>query len=127
MNTLLICLLIAVLLPYLSKIPVVMAMKELGGYDNNHPRAQQARLEGYGGRAVAAHQNSFESLIVFATAVLAALATNHLTVTIQYLAILHIITRIIYHVLYLNNLATYRTLTWSIGIISSISILVLCL
>ena len=66
MYTLILCLFIACLFPYFAKIPVAMAMKDQpGGYDNNHPRAQQAALTGFGARAVAAHQNSFESLIIF--------------------------------------------------------------
>ena len=65
MTILIVCLFIACLLPYLAKIPTAIAMKnQPGGYDNNHPRAQQAMLTGFGARAVAAHQNSFESLII---------------------------------------------------------------
>ena len=84
MYTLILCLLVACLLPYFSKIPVALAMKnQPGGYDNNHPRAQQAALAGLGARALAAHQNSFESLIVFSAAILTALATQHITPIIQ--------------------------------------------
>ena len=61
MQTILICLLIAMLLPYIAKVPVAMAMTKLGRYDNNHPRAQQAQLTGVGARVVAGHQNVFES------------------------------------------------------------------
>lgn len=32
-----------------------------GGYDNNHPRDQQAALVGWGKRANAAHNNTLES------------------------------------------------------------------
>ncbi|HHF7348431.1 TPA: MAPEG family protein [Legionella feeleii] len=78
MLTLTLCLFIACLLPYLAKIPVVIMMKrQPGGYDNKQPRAQQAALTGIGARAVAAHQNSFESLIIFSTAALTAIATHN--------------------------------------------------
>ena len=56
MNILIICLFIAMLLPYLAKMPVAVAMAKLGGYDNAHPRAQQAKLTGFGARALAGHQ-----------------------------------------------------------------------
>jgi uncharacterized MAPEG superfamily protein len=127
MNTLLICLLIAMLLPYLGKIPLAYAMHKTGRYDNNYPREQEASLKGFGARALAAHENSFESLIVFSAAVLAALATNHVTVSIQSLAILHIMARIVYPFMYWYDLATLRSLVWLVGIACSVAIVLLCL
>ncbi len=128
MYTLILCLFIACLLPYFSKIPLAIAMKnQPGGYDNNHPRAQQASLTGLGARAAAGHQNSFESLIVFSSAILTALATQHTSPTIQWLAILHLIVRCVYHVLYLINWSTLRSIIWGISLASSLSIIWLCL
>ncbi len=40
MTTLLICALLAVLMPYLAKAPLAIAMNKLNGYDNKHPREQ---------------------------------------------------------------------------------------
>lgn len=127
MNTLLICLFIAVILPYLTKIPVAIAMQKAGGYDNHYPRDQQAGLTGFGARAAAAHQNSFESLLIFSTAVLAALATQNQTDLINNMAMLHIAARLVYHVLYLLNMASLRSLVWSVGLVSSLIILGSCL
>ena len=128
MYTLILCLFIACLLPYISKIPTAIAMsKQPKGYDNNYPRAQQAVLTGFGARAVAAHQNSFESLIIFSTAVLTALATMHVTYNIQLLAIIYILSRVVYHLLYLLNWATLRSSIWAVGLIASLSIIWLCL
>ncbi|KTC85218.1 MAPEG family protein [Legionella brunensis] len=128
MYTLILCLFIACLFPYLSKIPVVVAMrKEPGGHDNNHPRIQQATLSGFGARAVAAHQNSFESLIIFSAAILTALVTHNITHTIQGLAIFYLLSRCVYHLLYLLNWATLRTTVWALGLIASLSIIWLCL
>ncbi len=45
--------------------PVAFAMNKLDGYDNKHPREQQSKLTGFGARALAAHQNCFESLPAF--------------------------------------------------------------
>lgn len=128
MTTLIVCLLITVVMPYLTKLPVGYAMqKSKGGYDNNHPRAQQARLEGFGARAVGAHQNCFESLAVFSTAALTAIATNHVTATIMNLAILYVLSRIVYIFLYLMNFATLRSTVWFVGFASCVSILWLCI
>lgn len=121
------CLFIAALLPYLAKLPMIYAIKQEGGYNNNYPRWQQANLKGFGARALAAHQNSFESLLIFSTAVLAALATGHVSRWVEMLAVIHIIARVIYHVLYLMNLATLRSLVWLVGLVCSLTILGSCI
>ncbi|MCX7115157.1 MAG: MAPEG family protein [Gammaproteobacteria bacterium] len=128
MYTLVLCLFIACLFPYLSKIPVAIAMKnQPGGYNNRTPRDQQAALTGFGARAVAAHQNSFESLLIFACAALTAIATQHDSETIQHLAILYLVSRVVYHVLYLIDRDVLRTLIWAVGLVSSLSMIYLCL
>lgn len=127
MNVLILCLFIAALLPYLAKIPVAFAMHQAGGYNNHYPREQQSSLTGFGARASAAHKNSFESLLIFAIAILTVLATQTESRFIEPLAITHIIARIAYHLVYLLNLATLRTTIWSIGTIASFVILGICL
>ena len=128
MSTLIVCLFIACLFPYLAKIPVAIAMKnQPEGYNNNLPRTQQAALTGFGARAAAAHQNSFESLIIFSAAILTALATQHITPNIEALAILYLVARFVYHLLYLINWATLRSTVWAVGLIASLSIIWLCI
>ena len=127
MDILIYCLLAAVLLPFVTKIPLAIAMHQLGGYDNKTPRAQQAKLDGFGARALAAHQNAFESLIVFAAAIATALATNHTDGLIQYLAIVHIIARVLYAILYWLNWDKMRSLVWAVGLFASFAIIWNCL
>ena len=128
MSVLILCLFIACLLPYLAKIPLAIAMKcRPGGYDNQHPRAQQAALTGFGARALAGHQNSFESLIIYSAAILIAVSTNHTGNPIQLLAVLYLVSRCVYHVFYLLNWSTLRSIIWSFGLLSSLSIILLCL
>jgi uncharacterized MAPEG superfamily protein len=127
MTVLLLCLFVMVLLPFLSKIPMAIAMSRLGGYDNNYPREQAAKLDGFGARAVGAHQNSFEALSIFATVVLAAMATNHTGFFIQILAVFYVVTRLVYHVLYLMNFASMRSLVWAIGYLCCLIILGTCI
>lgn len=121
------CLFIAALLPYIAKGPVAVAMNKLGGYDNNHPREQQSNLTGFGARALAAHQNAFESLIIFSTAVLVAIATKHIGETVQTLAMVHIGARVVYHVLYLMNIGTLRSVVWGVATVSSFAIIWQCI
>ena len=127
MTVLIFSLFAAALLPYIAKIPVAIAMNREGGYDNNHPRDQQAKLRGFGARALAAHQNSFESLIVFSSAILLAIATETVNDTIEILAITHIVARVIYHILYLINIGILRSLFWGAGIACSFIIMMQCI
>ena len=47
-------------------------MERLGAIDNKRPRQQNSPLQGAGARAVAAQNNAWEALIVFACAVFVA-------------------------------------------------------
>jgi len=127
MSLLIWTLLIAVLLPFLSKLPVAIAMHKLNGYDNNYPRNQQENLTGFGARALAAHKNSFESLIIFAPAILIAITTHNTGELIQQLAVSYIIARVLYHILYLLDFSTLRTLVWIVSLLSPIYIIWLCI
>ena len=127
MEVLVLCLFIAAVMPFIAKIPVATAMHKIGGYDNAHPRAQQSQLQGFGARALAAHQNAFESLIIFATAILCAIATQTTGEFIQQLAMVHVGSRIVYWILYLCNLSTLRSITWFVATSCSFVILYQCL
>lgn len=127
MSVLIWCLFLATLLPIVAKAPVAKAMNSLGRYDNNHPRSQQGKLEGFGARALAAHQNAFEALIMFAPAVLLAIATNKTGTIVQYLAITFIVARIAYNVLYLLDKSTLRSIVWFIGLLANFAIFWQCL
>ncbi|WP_068830728.1 MAPEG family protein [Pseudomonas sp. BMS12] len=116
------CLFFSAVLIFLAKVPVAKAMAEEGGgrYDNHHPRAQQARLTGFGARAVAAHQNSFEAFSLFAAGVLVAHVTQTQGALIDVLAVLFVIARVLYLVLYWADLAWQRSLVWVIGLVCSL-------
>ncbi|MHA7880493.1 MAG: MAPEG family protein [Saccharospirillum sp.] len=118
------CLLIAGLLVVLSKAPAMSIMsREPQGYDNHNPRAQQARLEGAGARAIAAHQNTLEAFPLFAAGVLVAqmFAPEHLLT--QSLAVLFILSRVVYIWLYVRDFSTVRSLVWSVGYLASLALL----
>ncbi|RHW77437.1 MAPEG family protein [Colwellia sp. RSH04] len=116
---------VALLLPYVAKVPVAWAMNKKGGYDNKHPRAQQSTLTGIGARALAAHQNAFESLIIFVPAVLLAITTNNDSTSMITLAVVHVIARVLYNILYLINLSTLRSLSWAVATVASFTMLFL--
>ncbi|WP_223569430.1 MAPEG family protein [Pseudomonas sp. BF-R-26] len=118
------CVFISALLIYVAKIPVAKAMNEQGGYDNHLPRQQQAQLTGFGARALAAHQNSFEAFILFAVGVLMAHTTQTAGWLIDTLAIIFVITRIIYLLCYWGDLAWQRSLVWFVGLVCSFLLMI---
>lgn len=110
-----ICLFGAFLLTILTKMPVAYAMNQKGGYDNKHPRDQQAQLTGWGKRALAAHQNMYESFAPFAVAILAAVVGKASMDTMTFLGTLYLIARVFYTILYIVNIHWARSLVWGVG------------
>jgi uncharacterized MAPEG superfamily protein len=109
-------LILATLLAYWPRAVAGQAMNAMpGGYDNRHPRDQQARLDGKGRRALAAHLNSMETLAVFGVAVLAA-AQRHVSIQVQLLCcLIFVLARIVYVLAYLNDKASLRSGMFGLG------------
>ena len=118
------CIVAAWLVIYLTKLPVAVAMQRAGGYDNHLPRAQQARLEGWGARSVAAHQNGFEAFAPFAAAVLVAHLAGGPQQIIDLLAISFVAARIGYVVCYLADWASLRSTVWGLGFLATFALFV---
>jgi uncharacterized MAPEG superfamily protein len=118
------CVFISAVLIYVARMPVTTAMKEQGGYNNHLPRQQQAQLTGLGARAVAAHQNSFEAFILFAVGVLMAHTTQTAGWLIDLLAIIFVISRVIYLVCYWKDLTWQRSLVWLVGLVCSLLLMI---
>ncbi len=118
------CVFISALLIYVARMPVAKAMKEQGGYNNHLPRQQQAQLSGFGARAVAAHQNCFEAFILFAVGVLMAHTTQTAGWLIDLLAIIFVISRVIYLLCYWGDLAWQRSLVWFVGFVCSLLLMI---
>lgn len=120
------CLLAAVLLPY-AWVPFTAQERASaeGGFDNHHPREQQAKLSGRAARALAAHKNSFEALAVFAPAVV----VNHLVgadpTASAGLAVVWVALRVLYGVLYLSNAGNPRSIVWGLSLLCSLGLFVL--
>ena len=118
------CVFSAALLHFLTKIPLIKAQASCtGGYDNNNPRQQQSSLTGWGQRALAAHQNQLESFGFFAAGVIVGTLGHAQTATLDILAVMYIIARITYWLCYMKDLATLRSLCWTVGFFSSLALL----
>ena len=98
--------------------------KVLGHPTANH---QQARLTGWGARALAANQNSFEITPIFAVAVI----TAHLFQADPWwsamLAALFVVSRVLYIILYLRDVNLLRSTVWTVGLVCCIALFVLAM
>ncbi len=120
------CVVIAYVLVYVPHFiagPARFKMK--GGFDNNYPRDQAARLEGWAKRASAAHLNGHESFSPFAIAVVVAWLGGAGERTIAMLAMVYVALRVAYIAFYLANLAAVRSLAWIAGFGITIALFVL--
>jgi uncharacterized MAPEG superfamily protein len=121
MQTALICLLIAGLLPYFW----TAVAKALGPrYDNRNVREWQARLSGIALRAHHAHLNSFEAFPFFAVAVLAAIVAHADMGRVALLSVAFVVARMAYGLVYLWNVAVLRSLVWFVGLGCVVAILI---
>ncbi len=119
------CVFISAVLIFLARLPVGKAMNsEAGGYDNHHPRAQQARLTGLGARALAAHQNSFEAFPLFAVGVLVATVTQSQGVLVNGLAVTFVIARALFIIFYCADKPSQRSLCWFVGLLCSLLLMI---
>jgi len=122
------CLLIGVVIPYvLAGVGGAMRGKQLGKVDNENPRAQALELRDGAARAVAAQANAWEALGVFTAAV----AVNHFAGGAPgpsaIAAIVWVIARVLHPILYVQNLATARSLSFAVGLFASLALFVLAI
>ncbi len=113
MQTAIICLLI------LSIIPITMSWvsgyyrhKQFNMIDNKMPRVQASNLEGAGHCAVAAQQNAWEGLAVYAAALLAMFMAGVDLETVSTLLIVLVVCRVLHAVCYLINQDIVRSLAF---------------
>ncbi|MEY4631785.1 MAG: hypothetical protein RIQ81_1905 [Pseudomonadota bacterium] len=114
MSVMFTCLLISMILPFIPRLFVAYAQYK-DGYNNRVPRIQQARLTGVGQRAVGAHLNSFEALLLFACAVLIAYVNQVDPAITAPLARVFVISRVLYIALYLADKPLARSTVWMVG------------
>lgn len=116
-------LLAAALLPYLT----VLFVKRAGErrFDNHRPRAWMEQLSGWQRRGDWAHRNHFETFPIFLAAIFVAETTGAPQERIDQLASVFVALRIVYTGLYLADLATLRSIVWSLGFVVTLWIFVL--
>ena len=119
------CVLIALMLPYVS---TVLAKVTAGGFNPKHnhdPRAFLATAQGMAKRANNAQQNGFEIAPAFAAAVIIAhLVGGAEQGVLDQLAIAFVISRVLYTLCYIADWAALRSLVWFVGLVLIISLFV---
>ena len=120
------CIAAAAVLIYLPFLVVGYARAQVG-YDTSAPRAMFEKLPAYAQRATWAHQNSFETFMVFAAAALMAYVTNQDSSVAAIAAIAFVVARLLYSVFYILNVPIAQSLMFGIGSLSSGTLIVLSL
>ncbi|HHH30434.1 MAG TPA: MAPEG family protein [Polyangiaceae bacterium] len=120
------CLFAGVLLPYLWSTLSFRERKErFGDIDLKTPRVQASQLSGSGARAMGAHANAFEALIVFAPAVLVAHLASADPTWAARLAIVWVVARLAHGAAYLADMQPVRSLAFMVGFACAIGLFVL--
>lgn len=123
---LLYCIVAAAALIYLPFLVVAFGRVQVG-YDIAAPRALFDKLPAYAQRATWAHQNSFESFMLFAVAALMAYVTQVDSTTAKSAAVAYVAARLFYSVFYIFNVPLLRSLMFGIGSAGIATLMVLSL
>jgi uncharacterized MAPEG superfamily protein len=103
----------------------VFWLKANGGFDNNAPRAQVAKLAGMPFRAKSAHYNCLEALPAFAAGVFVAHLGGGDPHLLTQLSVAFIAVRLVYVGLYLADQALLRSVAWTIGLLITCALFLL--
>jgi len=114
------CVLAAIILPYFFTV----LAKSGRGFNNSIPRQYLASLKGWRQRANWAQLNSFEALPGFIAGVIISQQLGVSQLTIDTLAIVFIIMRLLYGVCYIGDKASLRSLCWAIALGCVISLFI---
>lgn len=121
------CVLIAALLPmvcaYLAKSGGFGRPPQQGGFDNHAPRAWLQQQTGFQARANAAQANSFEALPFFIGAVVIAHQLGAQQTWLDLLALLFVLLRGFYILMYVADMATARSCVWAAAFFVNVAIL----
>jgi len=107
------CVLIAAIMPYVFAGISKVGLSE---FDNRNPRDFLDTLDGYRRRAHWAQLNSHEALPPFVAAVIIAHLAGAVQDTINLLAGLFILARVLYGYCYITDRSTARSMAWLLGL-----------
>jgi uncharacterized MAPEG superfamily protein len=125
-TTLLYCIAVAAALVYAPFLVVAYGRVKVG-YDTVAPRALFDKLPAYAQRASWAHQNSFESFVLFAAADLMAYVTQVESGLAVDAGIAYLVARCLYSLFYILNVPLLRSLMFGVGSASIATLMILSL
>lgn len=114
-------------LPWLIYLPfllVAYARVQIGYEALATPRAKFDKLPPYAQRATWAHQNAFETFMVFASAALMAYVTGVNSPTAAVAAIAFVVARLLYSIFYILNIPLWRSLMFGISSLGSATLII---
>ncbi|WP_431096691.1 MAPEG family protein [Polaromonas aquatica] len=121
------CVLIMALMPIIcaaiAKYGTMSTPRRDGGFDNHNPRGWLARQTDWRSRANAAQANTFEALPFFFAAVIIAHLLQAGQTRLDILALLFVVLRIAYIMMYIADLAKARSAIWVSALFINILIL----
>jgi len=91
-------------------------------FDNNAPRDHIAQLKGKAKSAYCIEQNSYESFPPFAIAVVVAHLTGGVQLTVDILAGIYVVSRVIFGLCYLQSKGTMRSITFMVGLACTVAL-----
>lgn len=97
------------------------------GYDMSAPRAMFDKLPAYAQRATWAHQNAFESFMIYSAAALMAYVTQVSSPLAFWAAIAYVVARLLHSLFYIINIPPARSLMFGIGSLSTFTLFALSL
>lgn len=118
------CIALAAIFVYAPFLVVAYARVKVG-LDLASPRAMFDKLPDYAKRATWAHQNSFETFMLFAAAALTAYVTGQSSAIVADLAIAFVVARVFYSIFYIVNIPLGRSLMFVIGSAATFTLFVL--
>jgi len=108
---------------WLAKKGTFAKSRREGGFDNHNPRAWLARQTDWRARANAAQANSFEALPFFIGAVIIAHQLGASQLRLDVLAFVFVVLRLLFILMYVADMATARSLVWTLALLVNIAIL----
>lgn len=121
------CIAGAIVLVYVPFLLVAYARVNLGTEALATPRAIVDKLPAFAQRATWAHQNGFESLMIFVPAALMAYITGVSSTLAIYAGLTYLVARLFYSVFYILNVPLLRSLMFAIATLCSGTLIVLSL
>jgi len=115
------CVLVAALLPLFW----AGYAKAGGEVDNHYPRESADDLPPKPRRAYAAHHNAYENFPFFAAAVIIAVTQGAILSTVNALAVIYVVLRVVHGMLYVANQSTARSAVYGLALLANIAIFVL--